>query len=588
MDRDVNQLKKKARRAEKQADWDRAIELYREAISVSEASDEYAPDVSIYNRVGDLYRRGGDTDRAVHYYLEAVDRYAEQDLQTGAIALCNKILRITPDRVEVYRKLGRLHAATGLVAEARNSYLEYASRMEDEGHPEARQEAFLELARITEDESLYLQTVEELERDGRVDEAVAALEELWKSRRERGEASDEIRRRIVALDPAADPVPAETTAGDSGSESPGTDRDAAGVTDEAEPTGPARPEASVPDEEPVASEADVSTDEPAEGGGEPAGTRGATAHEDEGSEEPEAPASDRTEVRLRYAEVLCRSGRESEAMEQLEKLLSEIDPVEAPERALRGLELLDDVGGLDDEWRDRARDWSEEVPDPDTAGALRRLAGEPGPGDESAPADAEVEAGPDPEAEAKPEVEPEAKAEASPEEVVRTSDAGDPGRPERPSGEEGDPGGREPEGDGARLDELLVDFRARVEETVGQADPDEHLEMGQALHDMGRLDDAIREFQVAARAPEPPIRAFELLGAAFLEKGLVSVAVRVLTRALRTPGHKDHDLLQVLYLLGLAREEMGETEAALDCYERVYSVDIDFRDVAERMRAVAR
>jgi tetratricopeptide (TPR) repeat protein len=577
MDRDVNQLKKKARRAEQQADWDRAIKLYREAIRVSEASDEYAPDVSIYNRVGDLYRRGGDTDRAVHYYLEAVDRYAEQDLQTGAIALCNKILRITPDRVEVYRKLGRLHAATGLVAEARNSYLEYASRMEEEGHPEARQEAFLELARITEDEDLYLQTVEELEREGRVDEAVAALEKLWEARRERGEASGQIRRRIVALDPAADPVPTESPAGALGPESPATDGEAAGVPDEAEPTAPTRDEGTLPDEQPVASDAGVTADEPDEVGGESAGRRGATDQE-EGPEEAGAPASDRTEVRLRYAEVLCRSGRESEAVEQLEKLLSEIDPVEAPERALRGLELLDDVGGLDAAWRDRASDWSEHAPDPVTAEAPRRLAAKPDPGD-SGPADAAVESGPEPEAQADVEVEPE----ASPGEVVREGDAEDAGRRERPSGEEVDR-----VEDGAQLDELLVDFRARVEETVGQADPEEHLEMGQALHDMGRLDEAIREFQVAARAPEPPIRAFELLGAAFLEKGLVSVAVRVLTRALRTPGHKDHDLLQVLYLLGLAREELGETEAALDCYERVYSVDIDFRDVADRMRTVTR
>ncbi|MFW6192700.1 MAG: tetratricopeptide repeat protein, partial [Gemmatimonadota bacterium] len=216
------------------------------------------------------------------------------------------------------------------------------------------------------------------------------------------------------------------------------------------------------------------------------------------------------------------------------------------------------------------------------AAKLRRLAAEPDSG-EGAPADAEVGSGPEPEAQAETEVAPEAQAEAPREEAVGPSDAEDPVRQEPASGEAVDRAE-----DGARLDELLVDFRARVEETVGQADPEEHLEMGQALHDMGRLDDAIREFQVAARAPEPPIRAFELLGAAFLEKGLVSVAVRVLTRALRTPGHKDHDLLQVLYLLGLAREELGETESALDCYERVYSVDIDFRDVADRMRAVAR
>ncbi|MFW6192716.1 MAG: tetratricopeptide repeat protein, partial [Gemmatimonadota bacterium] len=149
---------------------------------------------------------------------------------------------------------------------------------------------------------------------------------------------------------------------------------------------------------------------------------------------------------------------------------------------------------------------------------------------------------------------------------------------------EGGPGdGADGGGAPGDFDDMLVGFRAEAAETSGEADPDAHVELGVALRQMGLVDDAIREFQVAARAPDPPVRAFELLGECFLEKDLHSVAVRVLNRALRLPGHPDHELLGVLYQLGVAYQVVEEHEEALDCFERVFSVDVDFRDVAERM-----
>ncbi|HKK08825.1 MAG TPA: tetratricopeptide repeat protein, partial [Gemmatimonadota bacterium] len=147
------------------------------------------------------------------------------------------------------------------------------------------------------------------------------------------------------------------------------------------------------------------------------------------------------------------------------------------------------------------------------------------------------------------------------------------------------PAGGEPGGRG--MDDMLVGFRARQDAVSEDADAEARCEFGATLREMGRLEDAIREFQAAARMPDPPIRAFELLGECFVEQGLHGVAARVLTRALRQPGHREVDLLGVLYQLGVARQALGETEAALECYERVYSIDIDFRDVGDRMRACA-
>jgi tetratricopeptide (TPR) repeat protein len=75
----------------------------------------------------------------------------------------------------------------------------------------------------------------------------------------------------------------------------------------------------------------------------------------------------------------------------------------------------------------------------------------------------------------------------------------------------------------------------------------------------------------------------ELLGQCFVEKTQYAVAGRVLDRALKLPGVADGDLVGVLYLLGRVEEGTGRPDAALEYYERVVSVDIRFRDTAQRV-----
>jgi hypothetical protein len=54
----------------------------------------------------------------------------------NAIALCNKILRNAPGRANVYFTLGRISARKGLRGDATRNFLEYASRMQQDGRIE--------------------------------------------------------------------------------------------------------------------------------------------------------------------------------------------------------------------------------------------------------------------------------------------------------------------------------------------------------------------------------------------------------------------------------------------------------------------
>ena len=103
---------------------------------------------------------------------------------------------------------------------------------------------------------------------------------------------------------------------------------------------------------------------------------------------------------------------------------------------------------------------------------------------------------------------------------------------------------------------------------------------------MGLIDEAIAEFQKALRGPEKRVRTYEAIGQCFIEKDQPAMAATVLGRALAEKGMSDDQLVGVLYLLGRANESVGKAENAMQYYQRVFVVDIQFQDVADRLSAL--
>ncbi len=134
----VEKLKITALKHEKREDWRKAIDLYLKVIESFESGATIAQDLSVYNRVGDLYMKVKNTTSAVQSYERAVDLYAEQGMTNQAIALCGKVLRVNPGRVQTYLKLARLHAEKNVVVDARKNLLEYLERMNALGESRRR------------------------------------------------------------------------------------------------------------------------------------------------------------------------------------------------------------------------------------------------------------------------------------------------------------------------------------------------------------------------------------------------------------------------------------------------------------------
>lgn len=143
------------------------------------------------------------------------------------------------------------------------------------------------------------------------------------------------------------------------------------------------------------------------------------------------------------------------------------------------------------------------------------------------------------------------------------------------------------------LQEVFDQFRAELGE-MGAEDEDleTHYNLGIAFREMGLLEEAISEFQKVAKAIDKgkPFRygmqCCTLLGLAFIEKGQPAIAAIWYERALLTPGIDSESLLALRYDLGMAQESAGEMEAARKSFSQVYAVNIDYRDVAERIAAL--
>jgi tetratricopeptide (TPR) repeat protein len=121
-------------------------------------------------------------------------------------------------------------------------------------------------------------------------------------------------------------------------------------------------------------------------------------------------------------------------------------------------------------------------------------------------------------------------------------------------------------------------------------DPETHYNLGVAFREMNLFDEAIGEFQKvvkgAGKGHHPPnyLQACSLLAICFMDKGMAPLAIKWYGRALETPDLDEEASLALQYDLGVACEQAGDTRRALEKFTEVYGQNIDFRDVAEKIR----
>ena len=792
----LEQLKDRAKGLETR-DPRKAIETWLDALKVQESDGEPNPDLSIYNRIGDLYIKLKDPGEAADYYDRAVDKYAELGFHNNAIAMCNKVLRNAPARQTTYLKLAKLYAAKGFMAEAQQNFVHYAERMQKAGKIDHAFAALKEFTDISpESENLREILFEHLKVYGDPGKRLSSARPSPRppAREDPSKSGLQKSSSLVFLDLDAPPTPKgrsaaapprqavlpvepegsdaleiettslseeepaetggmleglETTHADFGQTRASAPR-APSIRQELnpedldvpplaefEPTVPTEAEhagADALDDAELVLEGDVDREPEAPPPpprkappkmrplGAPSSSRAApepprvkpvvptrpsgppskrktvvevpplelepdfqsattdASHEiddrpliEESREHPsflqteddtsisvgrksgfidlgidgivnqgdqagslvfsnieDVPAAagieeleshvadnpDDPEAHQALGEALIESGDRERGIEELDLATAGF---ENAGRLAQARNLVDEILHLDPNsvrHRQKAVEFSFKAGDksrlvdayleladtllradlPEKARAVYQRVAEHDVGNERAKAALAMLA---------PVAAP-AKGEGK----VKAKDAKMTVRGEAAAG--GDfvdlssmmletddidvakdtrmtVADEEPTGDEEKdFQDMLARFKQGIDENIDEADFQSHYDLGVAFKEMGLLDEAIAELQKALRAPEGKPRTSELLGVCFFEKEAYGVAESILRRGLELPASGDQERLGILYWLARALEEQGKKVEARELYGRVFAVDIRFRDVGERAKALAR
>jgi tetratricopeptide (TPR) repeat protein len=138
--------------------------------------------------------------------------------------------------------------------------------------------------------------------------------------------------------------------------------------------------------------------------------------------------------------------------------------------------------------------------------------------------------------------------------------------------------------DETSLQEIFREFRKGVEQQLSAEDYETHYNLGIAYKEMGLLDEAIGEFQLASKAPALTVECCSLLGLCFLEKGMPQLAIKWYGKGLAAPGIRETETAGLLYDLARVYQDTGDTNLAYTTFLEVYGMNTNYRDVVERVR----
>jgi tetratricopeptide (TPR) repeat protein len=80
---------------------------------------EKAPkDKRLWLKLGDLYLKNGEKEKAVNEYLKAGDLNAKEELNFRAIAIYKKVVSIDPKHIEAFHKIAKLYLEEDLLGDA--------------------------------------------------------------------------------------------------------------------------------------------------------------------------------------------------------------------------------------------------------------------------------------------------------------------------------------------------------------------------------------------------------------------------------------------------------------------------------------
>jgi tetratricopeptide (TPR) repeat protein len=134
------------------------------------------------------------------------------------------------------------------------------------------------------------------------------------------------------------------------------------------------------------------------------------------------------------------------------------------------------------------------------------------------------------------------------------------------------------------VEEVFAKFKEGVAKQIGVDDAQSHYDLGVAYKEMALIDDAIREFDTAARDPKRACVCYSMIGTILIERGNLNEAIDAFTRGLQVPERTKEQEAALSYEIGAAYEVKKVSKQALEYFQRTARLIPTFRDVQERIR----
>ena len=145
----------------------------------------------------------------------------------------------------------------------------------------------------------------------------------------------------------------------------------------------------------------------------------------------------------------------------------------------------------------------------------------------------------------------------------------------------------------AGLAEIFEEYRVSAEaETNGNGDYETHYNLGLAYQEMDLFEEALEEFQIAIGLVSPGdgtaryLQCCNWLGHCFMKKGVPLLAVKWFNKGLNAPNTSDDERQALRFDLAAAYEQAGDLHEAKNLFTEIYGVNVSYRGVNERLKAL--
>lgn len=151
-------------------------------------------------------------------------------------------------------------------------------------------------------------------------------------------------------------------------------------------------------------------------------------------------------------------------------------------------------------------------------------------------------------------------------------------------------GGHEEEETGADVldvEQVFEQFKKGVSEQIGMGDSETHFDLGIAYKEMGLIDDAAKEFELAMANPQRECLCHTMIGLCRVAQGRVSEAIGHYKKGLYVNHKTEAEEIGLYYELAVAYQLLDDPQEAVYYLQKVVKRDVSFRDSKARLDALS-